>query len=99
MPKFNYTAIDQRGKQKTGNIDAASQDEARAKISSMGLMPTKVEQAQETTSSKSEKPRVQRAGRSGFRSAELSRKPSWPHLLDNWRPCSRQICPCSKRWK
>lgn len=66
MPKFNYTAIDQRGKQKTGNIDAASQDEARAKISSMGLMPTKVEQAQETTSSKSEKTKSSKSRSVGF---------------------------------
>jgi type IV pilus assembly protein PilC len=44
MPKFKYTAIDQNGKQKTGSVDAASQDEASSKISAMGLMPTNVAQ-------------------------------------------------------
>lgn len=55
MPKFKYTAIDQRGKQKTGTVDAASQDEARVKVSSMGLMPTKIEQGEKTTPKKSKK--------------------------------------------
>ena len=53
MPKFTYTAIDQRGKQKKGAVDAVSEDEARNKVSSMGLMPTNVEQTEETQSSKS----------------------------------------------
>lgn len=42
MSKFKYTAIDQNGKQKTGSVDAANQDEASSKISAMGLMPTKI---------------------------------------------------------
>ena len=45
MPKFKYTAIDQNGKQKTGSIDAASQDEASSKVSAMGFMPTNVTQS------------------------------------------------------
>lgn len=45
MPKFKYTAIDQNGKQKTGTVDAASQDEASSKVSGMGLMPTNIAQA------------------------------------------------------
>ena len=42
MPSFQYTAIDKAGKQKSGKIQAASDTEARAKISSQGLMVTKV---------------------------------------------------------
>jgi Type II secretory pathway, component PulF len=45
MSKFKYTAIDQNGKQKTGSVEAASQDDASAKISAMGLMPTKILEA------------------------------------------------------
>ena len=41
MPKFKYTAIDQKGKQKTGNVDASNPEEARTKVSSMGLMPVR----------------------------------------------------------
>ena len=42
MAKYKYTAIDQNGKQKTGSIDAESQDDASAKVSAMGLMPTNI---------------------------------------------------------
>ena len=42
MPKFKYTAIDANGKQKTGTVEAESQDDANAKLSAAGLMPTKV---------------------------------------------------------
>lgn len=42
MANFKYTAIDSNGKQKTGTVEAASQDEANAKLSASGLMPTKV---------------------------------------------------------
>ncbi|MGK0176439.1 MAG: type IV pilus assembly protein PilC [Lentimonas sp.] len=55
MPKFKYTAIDQKGREKTGTLDAASNDEARTKVSSMGLMPTNVEQTEGSGSSKSKK--------------------------------------------
>lgn len=42
MAKFKYTAIDANGKQKTGTVEAASQDEANSKLTASGLMPTKV---------------------------------------------------------
>ncbi|MDA9317409.1 type II secretion system F family protein [Puniceicoccaceae bacterium] len=45
MAKFKYTAIDANGKQKTGTVEAASQDEANSKLSASGLMPTKIESA------------------------------------------------------
>ncbi|MEO0795677.1 MAG: type II secretion system F family protein [Verrucomicrobiota bacterium] len=42
MAKFSYTAIDPSGKQKTGSIDAATQDDAQNKLSGMGLMVSKL---------------------------------------------------------
>lgn len=45
MAKFKYTAIDANGKQKTGTVEAANQDEANSKLSAAGLMPTKVSAA------------------------------------------------------
>ncbi|MBC2593201.1 type II secretion system F family protein [Ruficoccus amylovorans] len=42
MPKFNYTAIDASGKQKTGKIVANSEDEANSKLSASGLMVSKL---------------------------------------------------------
>ena len=38
MPKYRYTAIDTNGKQKTGRIEASSEDEVNAKLSQQGLM-------------------------------------------------------------
>jgi type IV pilus assembly protein PilC len=45
MTKFKYTAIDANGKQKTGTVEAENQDDANAKLSAAGLMPTKVTSA------------------------------------------------------
>ncbi|MFP4069596.1 MAG: type II secretion system F family protein [Opitutales bacterium] len=45
MPKFKFTAIDQNGKQKTGSVDAANEEEANSKIGAMGMMPTKISSA------------------------------------------------------
>lgn len=42
MAKFKYTAIDANGKQKTGTVEAENTDDANAKLSAAGLMPTKV---------------------------------------------------------
>ena len=42
MAKFKYTAIDANGKQKTGTVEADTQDEASSKLSASGLMPTKI---------------------------------------------------------
>lgn len=42
MAKFKYTAIDANGKQKSGTVEASSQDEASSKLGSAGLMPTKI---------------------------------------------------------
>ncbi len=55
MPKFKYTAIDQNGKQKTGFINAASQDAANSRVNSMGLMPTEIALVSAATSVKTSK--------------------------------------------
>lgn len=66
MPKFKYKAIDQKGKQKTGTVDAASQDEARTKVSSTGLMPINFEQVAETKSSSSKVKKISNSKSAGF---------------------------------
>ncbi|MFU8847326.1 MAG: type II secretion system F family protein [Opitutales bacterium] len=45
MAKFKYTAIDANGKQKTGTVEAENQEDANAKLSAAGLMPTKIASA------------------------------------------------------
>ena len=55
MPKYSYSAFDSNGKQKNGTITALSDSEANSKLSSMGLMPTKVVQLNESTASPNKK--------------------------------------------
>lgn len=42
MPSYQYTAIDSKGKEKSGKIEASSEQDAKDKISAQGLVPTKV---------------------------------------------------------
>jgi len=67
MAKFKYTAIDANGKQKTGTVDAASQDEANSKLTAVGLMPTKVAVAgAETKAKKNKEPKKGKKKATGF---------------------------------
>src|SRR6056300_446046 len=45
MPKFNYVAMDSRGKETKGTLDVASQNEAINRLKDMGFFPTKVTEA------------------------------------------------------
>jgi type IV pilus assembly protein PilC len=42
MPKFNYVAMDARGKETKGTLEVSSQNEAIGRIRDMGFFPTKV---------------------------------------------------------
>ena len=42
MPKYNYVAMDSRGKETKGVLEVASQNEAIGRIKEMGYFPTKV---------------------------------------------------------
>jgi type IV pilus assembly protein PilC len=42
MPKFNYVALDTKGKEKTGSLDAESSNAVVAKLRESGLFPTSV---------------------------------------------------------
>ena len=42
MPKFNYVAMDNRGKESKGTLECASQNEAIARVKEMNLYPTKI---------------------------------------------------------
>ena len=48
MPKFNYVAMDSRGKETKGTLDVASQNEAIGRLKEMGYFPTKVVEAEKT---------------------------------------------------
>src|ERR1700723_2606477 len=42
MPKFNYVAMDSRGKETKGTLEVSNQNEAIGRIKEMGFFPTKV---------------------------------------------------------
>ena len=72
MPKYNYVALDARGKETKGTIEVASQNEAIGRVKEMGLFPTKIveaEKVQEKAAGKKAKPagqgRRQKKGRDG----------------------------------
>ena len=45
MPKYDYIALDSRGKETKGSIEVASQNEAIGRVKEMGLFPTKIVEA------------------------------------------------------
>ena len=55
MPKFNYVAMDSRGKETKGTLEVANQNEAISRLKEMGYFPTKVTEA--------EKPKADKKGR------------------------------------
>jgi len=57
MPKFNYVAMDSRGKETKGTLDVANQNEAISRLKEMGYFPTKVTEA--------EKPKADKKGKGG----------------------------------
>ena len=46
MPKFNYVAMDSRGKETKGTLEVANQNEAISRLKEMGYFPTKVMEAE-----------------------------------------------------
>ena len=59
MPKFNYVAMDTKGKETKGTLDVANQNEAIARVKDMGFYPTKItEVAAEKPGEKKEKPKA-----------------------------------------
>ncbi|TVR49236.1 MAG: type II secretion system F family protein [Puniceicoccaceae bacterium] len=42
MPKFSFTAVDANGKERTGVVEAATQELASSQIKTMGLYPTNI---------------------------------------------------------
>ena len=52
MPKFSYTAVDARGKQATGSIEAADQSDAIAQIRQLGFYPQRLDEAKDAAAAK-----------------------------------------------
>src|SRR3954466_9150674 len=54
MPKFNYVAMDSRGKETKGTLDVANQNEAIGRLKEMGFFPTKVVETDKTKDKKAD---------------------------------------------
>src|SRR6266496_801101 len=48
MPKFNYVAMDSRGKETKGTLEVNTQNEAIGRLKEMGFFPTKVVEVDKT---------------------------------------------------
>src|SRR5689334_19668145 len=68
MPKFNYVAMDSRGKETKGTLDVANQNEAIGRLKEMNLFPTKVVEADKVKDKKGA-PQAKAGGKGAKKSA------------------------------
>ena len=67
MPKFNYVAMDSRGKETKGSLDVANQNEAISRLKEMGYFPTKVTEAEKPKAEKKSKAAAPSGGGKGLK--------------------------------
>src|SRR6266511_643997 len=65
MPKFNYVAMDSRGKETKGTLEVANQNEAISRLKEMGYFPTKVVEAEKYKAKQDKKTKVAAADAKG----------------------------------
>src|ERR1700690_3892833 len=65
MPKFDYVALDNRGKETKGTVEVASQNEAIGRVKEMGLFPTKIIETEKVQEKKSSGKKARSAPRAG----------------------------------
>ncbi|MEW6303605.1 MAG: type II secretion system F family protein [Verrucomicrobiota bacterium] len=65
MPKFNYVAMDNKGKETKGTLEVANQSEAIGRLKEMGYFPTKVVEADKVKEGKDAKAKAPGAKKKG----------------------------------
>jgi type IV pilus assembly protein PilC len=65
MPKYDYVALDSRGKETKGTVEVASQNEAIGRVKEMGLFPTKIVETEKIHDKKSSQKGARFAPRAG----------------------------------
>src|SRR5471032_1842291 len=55
MPKFSYTAVDARGKQANGSVEANDQNDAIAQIRQLGFYPQRLDEVKTAEAATAEK--------------------------------------------
>src|SRR5580692_8659115 len=74
MPKFNYVAMDSRGKETKGTIEVSNQNEAIGRIKEMGFFPTKVVEDKGAPGAPGAKKAVGKKGKKGGMNLNLNIK-------------------------
>lgn len=73
MPKFNYVAMDSRGKETKGTLEVANQNEAISRLKEMGYFPTRVVEAEKPKkAAKGKKPGKAAGGKGGGLKKEIN---------------------------
>jgi type IV pilus assembly protein PilC len=62
MAKFSYTAVDARGKQAIGTVEANDQNDAIAQIRQLGFYPQRLDEAKDDEAVVVDKPKAQKKG-------------------------------------
>src|SRR5215831_10392545 len=65
MPKFNYVAMDQKGKETKGTLEVANQNEAIARVKEMQLFPTRIVEIEKEKPEKKGKAPAGKAAKAG----------------------------------
>jgi type IV pilus assembly protein PilC len=65
MPKYDYVALDSRGKETKGTVEVASQNEAIGRVKEMGLFPTKIVETEKAQEKKAAGKKAKSAPRAG----------------------------------
>jgi type IV pilus assembly protein PilC len=65
MPKYDYVALDSRGKETKGTVEVASQNEAIGRVKEMGLFPTKIVETEKSQGKKSSPKKTRSASKGG----------------------------------
>src|SRR2546426_12730215 len=74
MPKFNYVAMDSRGKETKGTLEVTNQSETIGRIKEMGFFPTKVIEVDKSKEKSDAKVKAAKAGKKGGFNANLNIK-------------------------
>ncbi len=86
MPKFEYVALDARGKETKGSIEVSTQNEAIGRVKEMGLFPTKIIEAEKVTDKGAKKGKAKSAAKSGKKGGAMSIEIKIPGLGGKVKP-------------
>jgi type IV pilus assembly protein PilC len=86
MPRFDYVALDSRGKETKGSMEVASQNEAISRVKDMGLFPTKIAEAKVQDKSAGKKAKPKPAAKGGKKGGGFNFEIKIPGLSGKVKP-------------